>query len=102
MVGWCVGARVRCLVVWLIVQGNTAVYLLYAYTRILSILANDVLADVDIDGKAAVATSLKIEHPKEVALCQHLARFAEVFNRAVDVSLPTHPLPSLLAATVGT
>ncbi|XP_030836351.1 arginine--tRNA ligase, cytoplasmic-like [Strongylocentrotus purpuratus] len=64
-------------------KGNTAVYLLYAYTRIRSISRKaEVLAETLKE--AAKTTSIPVEHPKEWKLAKCLARFPEIISRTLD------------------
>jgi len=62
-------------------EGNTAPYLLYAYTRIAGIFKR---AD-DIDLSQA---SIVLEHEKEKNLATKLAQFGEVLARMTDKGLP--------------
>ncbi|XP_033111883.1 arginine--tRNA ligase, cytoplasmic-like [Anneissia japonica] len=64
-------------------KGNTAVYLLYAYTRIKSIAR---LANVSQEEltKAAKTTPIVLEHEKEWKLAKCLARFPEVITKILD------------------
>lgn len=59
-------------------KGNTAVYLLYAYTRIRSIARNcggDYAANIQTVIDRAI---IKLEHEKEKKLAKTLLRFADV------------------------
>uniref|UniRef100_A0A8D8VM71 Probable arginine--tRNA ligase, cytoplasmic n=1 Tax=Cacopsylla melanoneura TaxID=428564 RepID=A0A8D8VM71_9HEMI len=60
-------------------RGNTAAYLLYAYTRIASIAR---AAGVRIDDlvKAAHTTPVSLDHPKEFALAKTLLRMNDVLS----------------------
>ncbi|KAL1460176.1 hypothetical protein WDU94_012112 [Cyamophila willieti] len=60
-------------------RGNTAAYLLYAYTRIASIVR---AAGVNIDDlvKSAHTTPVSLEHPKEFALAKTLLRLNDVLT----------------------
>ncbi|XP_071950290.1 arginine--tRNA ligase, cytoplasmic-like [Antedon mediterranea] len=64
-------------------KGNTAVYLLYAYTRIKSIAR---LANVSVKELKAAAktTPVVLEHEKEWKLAKCLARFPEVISKILD------------------
>lgn len=64
-------------------KGNTAVYLLYAYARISSILR---ASKVDVDGIAA--TELKLEQPAERALALELLRFPDMVQSVLQDLLP--------------
>ena len=64
-------------------KGNTAVYLLYAYTRIRSIARN---AKVSADELKRVAetTPVDIEHESGRRLAVHLLRFPEIVCRVLS------------------
>ncbi|XP_065185463.1 arginine--tRNA ligase, cytoplasmic-like isoform X1 [Sycon ciliatum] len=68
-------------------KGNTAVYLLYAYTRIQSIIR---LAKSDSGALTARAatTELVLGEAAEVKLAKHVLRFAEVIQRIHEDLLP--------------
>ncbi|EDQ84184.1 uncharacterized protein MONBRDRAFT_39368 [Monosiga brevicollis MX1] len=70
-------------------KGNTAVYLLYANTRVHSILRNPEIAkqNIDIDALAPSHT-VTLTHPKEIKIAKYLARFPEVLNRTIDTLMP--------------
>lgn len=59
-------------------RGDTAVYLLYAYTRIASIGRR---AGVTSDQMAADDSPLVLEHPKEIQLAKFLAKFPETIMK---------------------
>ncbi|KNC79730.1 arginyl-tRNA synthetase [Sphaeroforma arctica JP610] len=61
-------------------RGNTAVYLLYAYTRIMSIARKAGVSEADM---AADTTPIVLEHPKEIKLALHLLRFPEIIEQFV-------------------
>ncbi len=62
-------------------EGNTAPYLLYAYTRVAGIFKR--AEDIDLSqGK------ITLEHEKEKDLGNKLAQFGEVLNRVVDKGHP--------------
>jgi len=70
-------------------RGKTAAYLLYALTRIKSIVRN---ANVDVskikdDPKSIVV----LDHPKEIKLAKHILRFPEVIQTMLE-ELYLHPL----------
>ena len=69
-------------------KGNTAVYLLYAYTRIRSIVRT---ANVTAEQlAAAVAKGIAIEHERERKLAKTLLRFPEIITRVTqDLMLHT-------------
>ena len=71
-------------------KGNTAVYLLYAYTRIRSIART---ANVTSEQLRAAARDkgVRLEHEKEIKLAKCLLRFPEVLYR-VSQDLALHPL----------
>ncbi|KIO35789.1 arginine--tRNA ligase [Shewanella sp. cp20] len=74
-------------------EGNTAPYLLYAYTRVAGIFKR--AADVDLTG-----ASIKLEHDKEKELGNKLAQFAEVLGRMVAKGQP-HALCGYLFELAG-
>ncbi|WP_110455683.1 arginine--tRNA ligase [Shewanella algidipiscicola] len=74
-------------------EGNTAPYLLYAYTRIAGIFKR--AADVDLSD-----ASITLEHDKEKELGTKLAQFGEVLNRMVDKGQP-HALCGYLFELAG-
>ncbi len=74
-------------------EGNTAPYLLYAYTRVAGIFKR--AADVDLSNATIV-----LEHEKEKALGTKLAQFGEVLNRMVDKGQP-HALCGYLFELAG-
>jgi len=65
-------------------EGNTAPYLLYAYVRVAGI-KRKVGADVE---KAAKSGRIALQHPSEIALGLHLARFSEALEQASEELLP--------------
>ncbi|XP_071492205.1 arginine--tRNA ligase, cytoplasmic-like [Diadema antillarum] len=64
-------------------KGNTAVYLLYAYTRIRSIARNAKVSSEALR-KAAETTPVPLDHPKEWKLAKCLMRFPEIISRILD------------------
>ncbi|XP_028397434.1 arginine--tRNA ligase, cytoplasmic-like [Dendronephthya gigantea] len=64
-------------------KGNTAVYLLYAFTRIRSIQRT---ANIEREKLAELAanTSIQLLHPKELKLAKCLVRFPEIILRLLD------------------
>ncbi|CAH1267869.1 RARS [Branchiostoma lanceolatum] len=64
-------------------RGNTAAYLLYAYTRIRSIAR---LANVDESSlkKAAQTSEVSLDHPKEWKLAKCLVRFPEIISKILE------------------
>merc|ERR1719300_1279486 len=63
-------------------KGNTAVYMLYAYTRIRSIARTAMVTDEQL--KDAKKSGLKLEHEKELKLGKLLLRLSEVLTRITD------------------
>jgi len=78
-------------------KGNTAVYLLYAYTRIKSIARK---AGVTIEELFTYARSqpVNLSHEKEKKLMKVLLRFPEVIEKASS-ELVLHPICELLYDT---
>lgn len=74
-------------------EGNTAPYLLYAYTRVAGIFKR--AAEIDLTG-----ASIKLEHDKEKELGNKLAQFAEVLGRMVAKGQP-HALCGYLFELAG-
>lgn len=64
-------------------KGNTAVYMLYAYTRICAIARNANVSSGDIL-KAAQSTAVTLEHDKELKLAKLLLKFSEVIVKIAD------------------
>merc|ERR1739848_529490 len=62
-------------------KGNTAVYLLYAYTRIRSIQRTSGVSPGDLQ-KFILENDVALEHEKEWKLAKCISRFAEVIARA--------------------
>ena len=67
-------------------RGNTAVYLLYALTRIRSIIRNANLAQSvkDIGLELSANDSLVLDHPREMKLAKFILYFADVIVQIVD------------------
>merc|ERR1711962_604710 len=63
-------------------KGNTACYMLYAYTRIRSIARTAQVTEEQL--KEARKDGLKLDHEKEVKLGKLLLRFSEVIARMTD------------------
>jgi arginyl-tRNA synthetase len=63
-------------------EGNTAAFIMYAYVRVLGIKRK-----VGIDPTQLLAKEkINIEHPSEIALALHLARFSETLEQmAIDL-----------------
>jgi arginyl-tRNA synthetase len=66
-------------------QGNTAVYLLYAHARIASIIRK---AGRDPYAEAKAGAQIELKHPFEVALALHIARFPEALDATLMDLLP--------------
>lgn len=66
-------------------QGNTAVYLLYAHARINSIL---VKSGKDPQELIAQGTQVSLEHEAEAALAKHIGRFPEAVEAALNELAP--------------
>lgn len=64
-------------------KGNTAVYLLYSYARICSIIDKSGMSKDDINA-ALEKGGFKITHPHERFLAMSLLRFPEVLNTVND------------------
>ena len=62
-------------------KGNTAVYMLYAYTRICSIARN---ANVTPEQIRQDNTEVSLEHEKELKLAKLLLRFSEIIIKISD------------------
>ncbi|CAG2164893.1 unnamed protein product [Oppiella nova] len=75
-------------------RGNTAVYLLYALTRIRSIIRNANLSQ-DITEMAKKESKLDLSHAREYKLAKQILRFAEVILQIAD-DLYLHTLCSYL------
>lgn len=70
-------------------KGNTAVYLLYAYTRIRSIVRTANVSEEQI--KQAIAKGISLSHEREMKLAKLLLRFPETIVR-LTYDLCLHPL----------
>jgi len=70
-------------------RGNTAAYMLYAYTRIRSIARTANITKEQME--KAKQLGFKLEHEKELKLGKLLLRFGEVLHRITD-DLLLHPL----------
>merc|ERR1712117_611528 len=64
-------------------KGNTAVYMLYAYTRIKSI-GRTIGLDIEELKKKCQVESVSVDHEKEVKLAKLLLRFPEVVLKISD------------------
>ena len=76
-------------------EGNTAPYLLYAYTRVASVFRK---AGLTMD--AALPGSMQLEAEQELSLASSLARFAEVLQQVADKGTP-HTLCTYLYDLAG-
>ncbi|XP_022192695.2 arginine--tRNA ligase, cytoplasmic isoform X2 [Nilaparvata lugens] len=76
-------------------KGNTAVYLLYAYTRICSIARNANITRQQITDSIAANEALSLDHPKEWKLAKVLLRFEDVIVR-ITADLYLHQLCDFL------
>ena len=65
-------------------KGDTALYLLYAAARILSIIRN---APVPIEELKKTA-QINLIHPSEIALGVHMLRFPDIVEQTLDTLLP--------------
>jgi arginyl-tRNA synthetase len=66
-------------------QGNTAVYLLYAHARIASIIAK---SGKDPQNLIAEGKTISLSHETERALAMHIARFPEAIESTLDDLTP--------------
>lgn len=76
-------------------EGNTAPYLLYAYTRVASVFRK---AGLTMD--AALPGSMQLATEQELSLASSLARFAEVLQQVADKGTP-HTLCTYLYDLAG-
>ena len=66
-------------------KGNTAVYMLYAYTRICAIARGANLTSADVlKAVAEQGAIVSVEHDKEIKLAKLLLRFSEVMVKVAD------------------
>jgi len=75
-------------------KGNTAVYMLYAYTRIRSIARTAKVGQDRLD-KAKAEVGIKLDHEKELKLGKLLLRFSEVVTKMTD-DLNLHALAEFM------
>jgi len=75
-------------------KGNTAVYLLYAYTRIKSIARKADVSEEQLRDYAK-SSAFEISHEKELKLSKTLLKFPEVLDRILE-DLYIHPLCELM------
>jgi arginyl-tRNA synthetase len=66
-------------------QGNTAVYLLYAHARIGAIIRK---SGTDVPALAASGSKIILSNDKETALALHIARFPEALEEALNDLVP--------------
>jgi arginyl-tRNA synthetase len=64
-------------------EGNTAPYLLYAYTRI-----NSIFSKAGIDDWQTLQAEVMLEQAQEIALAKHLISYAEVINQVALKASP--------------
>lgn len=65
-------------------DGNTAAFVMYAYVRVQGIVKKVGVAVDEIMSKTAVC----LDHPSEIALAVHLARFGEAVDAVAEELLP--------------
>lgn len=67
-------------------KGNTAVYLLYALTRIRSIVRNANLEQsiANIASKVMAEAAFNLQHAKEIKLAKFIVHFVSIITEAVD------------------
>jgi len=66
-------------------KGNTAVYMLYAYTRICSIARSvNLTSEIILQDVENNKTSVSLDHEKELKLAKLLLRFSEVIVKTAD------------------
>lgn len=80
-------------------KGNTAVYMLYAYTRIRSIARTAQVTDEQLE--AAKKDGLQLNHEKEIKLGKLLLRLSEVVARMTE-DLLLHPLAEFMYEVANT
>lgn len=68
-------------------RGNTAVYLLYAYTRLRSIIRLSGVTEQQLKDASSI-TTINVEHEKEFKLAKCIIRFPEVIVRVADDLYP--------------
>ncbi|GMS88997.1 hypothetical protein PENTCL1PPCAC_11172, partial [Pristionchus entomophagus] len=72
-------------------KGNTAVYLLYAYARIRSIVRQSGVGQEEMDAFANANDLLPLPHPKELKLAKQVLKLSDVILQVVD-TLMLHTL----------
>ncbi|KAK6054998.1 DALR anticodon binding domain protein, partial [Cooperia oncophora] len=72
-------------------KGNTAVYLLYAYARIRSIVRTSGVAAEDLNDFIASNPTIPITHPAELTLAKQILKLADCILQVLD-SLMLHQL----------
>lgn len=80
-------------------KGNTAVYMLYAYTRIRSIARTAQVTEEQLE--AAKTDGLQLNHEKEIKLGKLLLRLSEVVARMTE-DLLLHPLAEFMYEVANT
>ena len=82
-------------------KGNTAIYLLYAYARLESIVAKAKNEhNVDVDKLIKKGASITINHPSELNLAFHLLQFADTIEETLDDIFPYHICDFLYNASI--
>lgn len=66
-------------------QGNTAVYLLYAHARIAQIIRKSQVVDINALARSA---KIQLQHEKEVVLALHICRFPEAVIETASELMP--------------
>lgn len=65
-------------------KGNTAVYLLYSYVRLCSILRKSGFTQEQLKSFASSEKGFKISHPHERLLCMLILKFPENLDQTID------------------
>lgn len=82
----------------LTLKGNSAVYLMYAYARIRSIIRKvKENGGPSVEEVLASGVTISLEHPSEIALARELSRFGQTVESAIQELTP-HKLCDLLFA----
>lgn len=83
----------------LTLKGNSAVYLMYAYARIRSIIRNvEERSGRTVDSLLSAGVEVALVHPSEVGLARELARFGHAVETSIRTLCP-HKLCDFLYAT---
>lgn len=72
-------------------RGNTAVYLLYAYARINSIVRTSGVSEKELSDWISAHPSLPLEHPSELKLAKAVLKLSDAVLNVLD-SLMLHPM----------